>query len=295
MAPPPSTCRRMRRPIRRNAPTGCHRQRASRSRCMCALTGRKHASWMARGCRRRSSRCNEKSPPSGGLSLSSDTAAQSYPHTLSLADFALPRIWYWMVIDVRRDLIPGAFIGAVCPPPLMTPTYIIVASGRLSQCRASDVTFTSAPSTESFTCLMFLFHISPLLVISVLGSAAFSVFSLSTNHWSPALALPMKAAALTKNEAIKVRMFVFMDVSWLRWLPLASQRHGPHVPMYIHHGVNARSYRTRRRLNRGLRIRRRSPRSTRGRLHQPGSVGACSARVGEAANPAYGPIPFPRR
>ena len=69
-----------------------------------------------------------------------------------------------LVLDfppVRRPLSPGASVGAVCPPAFTIPTSLSVLSGRLSQPRTIFKISTSAPSTESFTCLTSFFHLSP--------------------------------------------------------------------------------------------------------------------------------------
>src|SRR5512132_3137515 len=114
---------------------------------------------------------------------------QSSPKTLTVAVGASPRILYWIFTHVRRPLRPGASVGAVCPPAFRVPTSVSVASLRLSQPRTTLVICTSAPSTESFTCLTSFFHRPPWLLISTLESADLMVCSPITNHWS-ALAVP---------------------------------------------------------------------------------------------------------
>src|SRR6266576_3351914 len=101
-----------------------------------------------------------------GRRLSSD---QSNPKVLTVAVGLSPRISYWTFTDVRRPLRPGASVAAVCPPAFRVPRLVSVASLRLSHPRTTLVIFTSAPSTESFTCLTSFSHRPPSVLISTLG------------------------------------------------------------------------------------------------------------------------------
>src|SRR5580765_1633417 len=137
---------------------------------------------------------------------------QSSPKTLTVAVGALPRILYWIFVHVRRPLRPGASVGAVCPPAFTVPMALSVVSGRLSQPRTTFRICTSAPSTESLTCLTSFFHRPPWDLISALESADLSACSPITNHWSAALALPtipnrITDAATTTNAA---KLLIFM-------------------------------------------------------------------------------------
>src|SRR4030095_14966788 len=95
---------------------------------------------------------------------------QSNPKILTVAVGLSPRISYWTFTDVRRPLRPGASVAAVCPPAFRVPTLVSVASLRVCQPRTTLVIFTSAPSTESFTCLTSFCHRPPSVLISALGS-----------------------------------------------------------------------------------------------------------------------------
>src|SRR4029079_2840172 len=131
-------------------------------------------------------------------------ADQSYPKILTVAVGLPPRILYWIFTHVRRPLRPGASVAAVCPPSFRVPTVSVV-SLRLSQPRTALVISTSAPSTESFTCLTSFFSRPPSVLISALGSSHLSGCEPITNH-SSALALstaPSRTAdaAATQNAA----------------------------------------------------------------------------------------------
>src|SRR5512133_3132915 len=137
---------------------------------------------------------------------------QSNPKIFTVAVGLSPRILYWIFVHVRRPLRPGASVGAVCPPAFTVPTALSVVSGRLSQPRTTFWIWTSAPSTESLTCLTSFFHRPPWDLISVLESADLSACSPITNHWSAALALPPSRttdAAATQNAA---RLWIFIFI-----------------------------------------------------------------------------------
>src|SRR4029079_1070424 len=141
-------------------------------------------------------------------------AGQSNPQTLTVAVGLSPRILYWIFTDLRRPLRPGASVAAVCPPAFRVPRLVSVASLRLSQPRTTLVIFTSAPSTESFTCLTSFSHRPPSVLISTLGSVELIVCSPITNHSSAALAVPTGPsrtadAAATQNAA-RFWIFIFL-------------------------------------------------------------------------------------
>ena len=80
-------------------------------------------------------------------------ADQSYPQILTVAVGLPPRILYWIFTDVRRPLRPGASVAAVSPPSFRVPTG---ERRRPDDCPSQGLRlmiWTSAPSTESFTCL----------------------------------------------------------------------------------------------------------------------------------------------
>ena len=111
-----------------------------------------------------------------------------------------------LVLDLRPCEAPfasGASVGAVCPPAFTVPTALSVVSGRLSQPRTTFWIWTSAPSTESLTCLTSFFHRPPWDLISVLESADLSACSPITNHWSAALALPTVPSRTTTKRQRK--------------------------------------------------------------------------------------------
>ena len=130
--------------------------------------------------------------------------AQSYPQTLIVAVGLSLRILYLIVTDVRVASCPGASFAAVCSSRLHGSDIRDGSSLRLFQWRTTFVISTSAPSTESFAFLMSSFHIFPSsALISVLGSVALIVFSLSTNHLSLALAVPRATASKTTDARPK--------------------------------------------------------------------------------------------
>lgn len=107
---------------------------------------------------------------------------QSNPQILRLAVGAPLTILYCTATAVRRPFRPGASFGAVCPPDFTTPRSVIVSSLRLSHLRMTLSISTSAPSTESLTCLMSFFHRFPSLLISTDGFSDLMVCSPMTNH-----------------------------------------------------------------------------------------------------------------
>ena len=124
----------------------------------------------------------------------------------------------WIFTHARRPLRPGASVPAVCPPAFRVPTLSVV-SLRLSQPKTALVISTSAPSTESFTCLTSFSRRPPCVLISTLGSADLMDCSPITNHSSAVWRCPQHSAARRTRRRRKTLLIIDLHITSLL-LPL---------------------------------------------------------------------------